>query len=270
MLNRIHNYDSTPYTRQSPQHSSTHDRFKAQFQQQGYLQYKSLELDIVSKLVLIDEFRHLEKAPHFGGAEQRYIRSSAALILPWEPELQPVWLPDEAPLDHRVNFKETTSQQYAALSAQVKQTIYLNQLIVDDFQLTFGLQQNQLPVRVGVHFMKLSTENPQRLAINSPDYFYQDQELFTFAHLVYRSNNLAGGVHYIATAQEKQKRLDEVDRQKILQQFTLQHPADSFAIYDPTVVHYVTPIQQMEQSLNKDAGEYWMIVIDFSPTQTKA
>lgn len=269
MLNKTYDQYPSPLNWAKYPSASCLDVYRIKFQKQGYLQFKSRELDIVSKLALIDEFNRLEPAPHFGHGEQRYIRSSAALLFPWKQEPDPLWIREEKKLEAAIHATGAGTTGYATLSAKVKQNAYLNQLIVDDFQLTFDLEKSGLPVYVGVHLMKLSTDNPQRLAMNSPDYFYQDQELFTFVHLVYRSNNLSGGVHYIATAKEKQKRLEEVDQQKILQQFTLQHTTDSFAIYDPTVAHYLTPIQQMEQSLNKDAGEYWMIVIDFSTSPPK-
>ncbi|MCH7335199.1 2OG-Fe dioxygenase family protein [Acinetobacter sp. NIPH 2699] len=251
---------------------------KKQFQKNGFLQYQALEVDIESKISISREFKVLEKDPFAPTNTQRFRRYGNALILPWEKEIKPIWLPttereDGTQLsgyDQGDNNPEHGSIRYFnALSDNVKQTKYLNQLIVEDYDLTFGLNEYYLPIYVGVHFVKLTSSSSQHLGISSPNCFHQDGEPFTFAHLFYRSNNIIGGENFIAHPSERNKRLSDVNVGNIYSQFTLKNISDSFAVHDPSVCHYVSPIQKINSIELDLPGERWMILIDYSLTKQK-
>lgn len=249
---------------------------KSSFEKNGFLQYKAAEVDSDSKRVIFEEFQMLEKDQFAPSDTQRFRRYGNALILPWEKEIKPIWLPPVANdngkylsgYDQGNNNPEHSSIRYFnALSEDVKKTKYLNQLVIDDYKLTFGLNDHYLPIYIGVHFVKLTSNSNCILGISSPDCFHQDGEPFTFAHLIYRSNNIVGGENYIAHPSERNKSLKEVNVENIYSHFTLKNISDSFAVHDSSVCHYVSPIKKVESSQDDLMGERWMILIDYSLTK---
>lgn len=249
---------------------------KSSFEKNGFLQYKAAEVDSDSKRVIFEEFQMLEKDQFAPSDTQRFRRYGNALILPWEKEIKPIWLPPVANdngeylsgYDQGNNNPEHSSIRYFnALSEDVKKTNYLNKLVIDDYKLTFGLNDHYLPIYIGVHFVKLTSNSSDILGISSPDCFHQDGEPFTFAHLIYRSNNIVGGENYIAHPSERNKSLKEVNVENIYSHFTLKNISDSFAVHDSSVCHYVSPIKKVEPSQDDLMGERWMILIDYSLTK---
>lgn len=249
---------------------------KSSFEKNGFLQYKAAEVDSDSKRVIFEEFQMLEKDQFAPSDTQRFRRYGNALILPWEKEIKPIWLPPVANdngeylsgYDQGTNNPEHSSIRYFnALSEEVKKTNYLNQLVIDDYKLTFGLNDHYLPIYIGVHFVKLTSNSSDILGISSPDCFHQDGEPFTFAHLINRSNNIIGGVNYIAHPSERNKSLKEVNVENIYSHFTLKNISDSFAVHDSSVCHYVSPIKKIESHQDDLIGERWMILIDYSLTK---
>ncbi|MCG5227139.1 2OG-Fe dioxygenase family protein [Acinetobacter pittii] len=249
---------------------------KSSFEKNGFLQYKAAEVDSDSKRVIFEEFQMLEKDQFAPSDTQRFRRYGNALILPWEKEIKPIWLPPVANdngeylsgYDQGNNNPEHSSIRYFnALSEDVKKTNYLNKLVIDDYKLTFGLNDHYLPIYIGVHFVKLTSNSSDILGISSPDCFHQDGEPFTFAHLIYRSNNIVGGENYIAHPSERNKSLKEVNVENIYSHFTLKNISDSFAVHDSSVCHYVSPIKKVESSQDDLMGERWMILIDYSLTK---
>lgn len=249
---------------------------KSSFEKNGFLQYKAAEVDTDSKKVIFEEFQMLEKDQFAPSDTQRFRRYGNALILPWEKEIKPIWLPPVANdngeylsgYDQGTNNPEHSSIRYFnALSEEVKKTKYLNQLVIDDYKLTFGLNDHYLPIYIGVHFVKLTSNSSDILGISSPDCFHQDGEPFTFAHLIYRSNNIIGGENYIAHPSERNKSLKEVNEKNIYSHFTLKNISDSFAVHDSSVCHYVSPIKKIESHQDNLIGERWMILIDYSLTK---
>jgi len=249
---------------------------KSSFEKNGFLQYKAAEVDTDSKRVIFEEFQMLEKDQFAPSDTQRFRRYGNALILPWEKEIKPIWLPPVANdngeylsgYDQGNNNPEHSSIRYFnALSEEVKKTKYLNQLVIDDYKLTFGLNDHYLPIYIGVHFVKLTSKSSDILGISSPDCFHQDGEPFTFAHLIYRSNNIIGGENYIAHPSERNKSLKEVNEKNIYSHFTLKNISDSFAVHDSSVCHYVSPIKKIESHQDNLIGERWMILIDYSLTK---
>ncbi|NUF54040.1 hypothetical protein HUN16_17010, partial [Acinetobacter seifertii] len=69
---------------------------KSSFEKNGFLQYKAAEVDSDSQRVIFEEFQMLEKDQFAPSDTQRYRRYGNALILPWEKEIKPIWLPPVA------------------------------------------------------------------------------------------------------------------------------------------------------------------------------
>lgn len=101
----------------------------------------------------------------------------------------------------------------------------------------------------------------------SPDCFHQDGEPFTFAHLVRRASDTCGGINYIGSVDVRNRALNDVLDDEIIARFELREFMDSFAVHDPRVSHYVTPIRKAT-SHGEDA-ERCIILIDFSLTVQK-
>lgn len=252
-------------------------KLKENLRQNGFIQYKASDIDIESKITIAREFKALEQDPFSAAKNHRFIRYGNALILPWEKEIRPIWLPttlsedgqELSGYDQGNNTSEQDSIRYLnALSQNVKLSHYLNQLITEDYALTFGLKEYYLPIYVGIHFVKL-TSDVQNLGINMPDSFHQDGKPFTFAHLFYRSSNITGGENYIASPSEKNKRLEDVNAENIYTHFTLKNILDSFAMHHSSVCHYISPIQKIPNNQLNYLGERWVILIDFSLTKQK-
>jgi hypothetical protein len=249
---------------------------KENFYRDGFLQYKASEMDIESKISIYNEFKKIEKDPFSSPENNRFRRYGNALIFPWDDVIKPIWLPtklDEnqnelSGYDQGDNNPEHSSIRYfSALSNQVKSSNYLNKLIVEDYELTFGLDNHNLPIYVGVHFVKLVSESDSVLGISSPDCFHQDGEPFTFAHLIYRSNSTEGGTNYIAHIDERNKKLGTVNTKNIYSEFTLINSLESFAVHDSSVCHYVSPIKK--KKYDQIDAERWMILIDYSLMKQK-
>lgn len=203
----------------------------------------------------------------------RYRRYGNGIILPWRIDDSPEWLPthlDEnsrhlSGYDQGSNNPEHDSTRYfCALTNSVKDTSFLKSLVMHDFKQTFWpTRYTRFPIYFGVHFVKLLADAPNKFGISSPNCFHQDGEPFTFAHLVSRSENTRGGVNYVAKPEARNKTLDFVNGNEIHQEFELGSFLQSFAVHDPAVSHYVTPIQMNNENGSK--AERCIILIDFSP-----
>lgn len=249
---------------------------KQEFQKNGYLQYKAQDADDYCKNIIFDEFKKLEKDEFSDENNQRFRRYGNAIIYPWDTSKNVTWLPTKitpdgnelSGYDQGSNNPEHDSIRYFnALSSDVKNTAYLNRLIMDDYDLTFGFESYHLPIYVGVHFVKLISNNINELGVSSPNCFHQDGEPFTFAHLIYRSENVEGGVNYIACSSQRNIELENVDYNKVHHEFTMKNFGDSFIVQDSRVSHYVSPIRKRDE--NFSSAERWMILIDYSFTKQK-
>ena len=246
---------------------------KKQFKNCGFIQYESININDIDMSYLQQEFKSLELDPFRPSETLRYRCYGNALILPWEDELKVKWIPSKninnknlSGYDQGGNNPEHSSMRYfASIHEKVKRTSFLNDLVIEDYKLTFGFEDLSLPVYVGIHFVKLYSTDMSLPSISSPDCFHQDGELFTFAHLVYRSENADGGVNYFACTTQRNLRLEDVDQSKIISSFTLKNFGDSFAVHDPDVCHYVSPITPKKNEIK--SAERWMILIDFSKTK---
>ncbi|WP_249977849.1 2OG-Fe dioxygenase family protein [Vreelandella olivaria] len=114
-----------------------------------------------------------------------------------------------------------------------------------------------------MHFVRIVSSSINNRGISSPNCFHQDGEPFTFAHLVSRSKSTNGGVNYIGSTHVRNLTLNEVAEEDICAKFELREFMDSFAVHDPRVSHYVSPIVKSE--VDAEDADRCMILIDFSP-----
>lgn len=197
--------------------------FENDLQTKGYMHYQAATpCSQEDKGFLLDEVRGLEKDPYAPENTIRHRRYGNAIILPWKNnELH--WLPTKiqggkqfSGYDQGSNNPEHDSIRYFnALSPQLKSTEFMNQLVIEDFEKTFGLNDHYLPVYVGVHIVKVICKDNEKLGFSSPDCFHQDGEPFTFAHLISRSENALGGRNYIADIESRNKTLSQVNNNNI-------------------------------------------------------
>lgn len=242
------------------------------FKKSGFMHYKakakcsSQEMD-----TLLTEVACLQKDPY---APQETIRKRSygnAIILPWEAD-KLYWLPtakhdgkEKSGYDQGSNNPDHDSIRYFnALSKAFKATEFINELVLEDYNHTFGLSEHYLPIYVGVHLVSVSCTNNAKPGFSSPDCFHQDGEPFTFAHLVNRSENAVGGKNYIAGTAIRNKTLPEVSDSDIIHEFQLDGFMDSFAVCDDLVSHYVDHLYMKDPS---SPVERTMILIDFSRTK---
>ncbi|WP_439853854.1 2OG-Fe dioxygenase family protein [Pseudomonas yamanorum] len=237
--------------------------------------YPEIEYEVIDEVELKHEFDVLEVDPFAPQGVNRFRRYANGVIMPWKPSSDVHWMPPVedglgkilAGYDQGGNNPDHSNIRYFnSLSVNVKTNRLLNKLILDDFSHTFWDWTGQpFPIYFGVHFVKLQSHSPHDLGISSPNLFHQDGEPFTFAHLVHRSSNACGGINYIGTTFARNKSLEEVSEGDIVRSFTLNAFLESFAVFDPAVSHYVSPISKMDST--DSAAERCMILIDFSKTR---
>lgn len=246
--------------------------------QEGYAHYfprVSQKYDVEDLTLLKSEFAQLEKDEYAPPGVNRFRRYGNGVLLPWQTSSTVHWLPivldqagrRRAGYDQGGNNPEHTNIRYFhSLSEKVKNDRVLLDLIGEDFSYTFWSRAGQpLPVYFGVHFVKLVSLRPDDLGISSPNFFHQDGEPFTFAHLVHRSKNMIGGINYIASVEARDMPIEEVAPEKIISQFTLSKPLESFVVHDPKVSHYVSPVRKADEHSLEEC-ERSIILIDFSAT----
>lgn len=249
---------------------------KNSFQEQGYLKTTINPLFLASKAqdeikILRNNFDSLTRDPYSEASSNRFRSYSNLIILPWDRKI--IWLPLENKNGRYVSsywqggFNPEhidTYRSFTPLSNEAKNTALLNNLILHDFDLTFWKTKNNLPIYVGVHFVKLLVMKKDEVAFSSPDLLHRDGEAFTFAHLFERKN-VQGGVNYISTPELANNKIEDVPEDKILMKFELQEPFESYAVCDEMVSHYVSPITIDNPQLSYGYRE--IILIDFSNVQ---
>jgi hypothetical protein len=221
------------------------------------------------------EFQGLERDPYAPPGANRFRRYGNGVILPWSGDRRLHWLPavEDGSANGRAGYGQgfhnpdyAETRFFHALSPGMKQNGLLARLILDDLTHTFWPSIGQpLPIYFGVHFIKLTSTGSEDPGMSSPDCFHQDGEPFTFAHLIRRSANVEGGVNSIGRTNLRDLPYCKAPREHILEEFTLADPFDSFAVHDPRVSHYVSPIKRRNSS-SDEICERCMILVDFSPT----
>jgi hypothetical protein len=217
-----------------------------------------------------EEFDRLPRDPYGGDTDNRFRSYARGVVLPWERKL--TWLPTATDAQGKPTTEyyqgkynpEFANQKRAlrALSDDIKHSPFLHRLIWMDFDLTFWpAPYRAIPLLLGVSFIKMGVDAEHRRAFSTPDSFHQDGEVFTFAHLIKREH-VTGGVNAIAKPACAGKHLTEIGSDELLATFELCRPLETYAIFDPLVSHYVTPI---ELAPGEDRGERSIMLIDFTP-----
>ncbi|MGH8037955.1 MAG: 2OG-Fe dioxygenase family protein [Pseudomonas sp.] len=227
---------------------------------------------------LLSEFDLLERDEFAPYGANRFRRYGSGVILPWKNDGEISWLPAVVDAlgrkragysqgDHNPDYAGV--RDFPSLSEDVRSSPMLLELVREDFSLTFWASHEQrLPIYVGVHFIKLTSRGAHDPGVSSPDCFHQDGEPFTFAHLIHRSEGLAGGINYIGQPSLRNVPMEQANCSEIIATFTLDKPLESFAVHDPKVTHFVSPIIRPEGH-RSDTCERCMVLIDFSPTVQK-
>ncbi|MEU5242335.1 2OG-Fe dioxygenase family protein [Streptomyces lydicus] len=218
---------------------------------------------------LRDAFAELPPDPYAEHAH-RFRRYGRAVYVPWDQSL--TWLPttpDPAlgPVTEYYQGEHNPEhrgerRRFPAVTPEARANALLRQIILFDAEEACQLESLRHGlVHVGVHFLKLAVDGADEVAVPSPNALHQDGEPFTFAHLISRYN-VTGGVNVIAPPRCAGLRPQEVNEELIEAEFTLDGPLDSYAVYDPKVSHYVSPVR-----LGPDArrGERSVLLVDFTP-----
>ncbi|HAB5395123.1 TPA_asm: hypothetical protein GB599_01435 [Salmonella enterica subsp. enterica serovar Mbandaka] len=246
--------------------------------QKGYSTFSVRETFSAQDIAQVHrEFDELEPDFYAPNGVRRFRRYGNGVIVPWRKDVGVEWMP--VTIDSRGhgmsgydqggnNPEHGNIRYFHALSAEVKATDLLASLVMRDFKDTFWPENGlQSPIYFGVHLVRIISSSISDRGISSPDCFHQDGEPFTFAHLVRRSKSTSGGVNYIGSTSVRNMVLGDVSKNEILEKFELRDFMDSFAVHDPRVSHYVTPIVKSEGGLEN--AERCMILIDFSPMVQK-
>ncbi|OYD07022.1 2OG-Fe dioxygenase family protein [Paludifilum halophilum] len=245
------------------------------FQKQGYIRF-----DLQSELAdsgLLNHFDPLKQvftdlpADPYARDTQRYRRYSRAVIIPWTHELH--WLPNYHPRNgepvceyYQGAYNAEYQEEYRAFAPvpeAIKSNPLLQEMILYNFKLTFWDERIlTMPIHVGVHFVKMSVDDPDSESVASPNHVHQDGEPFTFCHLIERSN-VIGGINTIATPECAGKNREEIDPNLIHEEFELTSPLESYGICDRMVSHYVSGVRL---GTDRDVAERSAILIDYVPT----
>ena len=155
-------------------------------------------------------------------------------------------------------------RRFGRISSKFAESQQIQDLILEDYRLTSWHEYpTEFPLCVGVSIIRFFV-GPHTKKSHSvgatPNYFHQDGEVFTFAHLL-ETQNAAGGQNYIATTDCVGYPPDRVAN-KILSQFTMSEFMDSYAIYDPKISHHVDGITKKH---SKSSASRTVLLIDFTP-----
>jgi hypothetical protein len=218
------------------------------------------------------EFDMLCRDP-YGPSDNRFRSYSRGILLPWNASFE--WIPPtKLVAGHPTTeyFQGPYNPHFSgerrvlpSITENTKSNPLLRRLIWLDFDRTFWTKELcGYPLQVGVSFIKLQVDTENRRALSTPDSFHQDGETFTFAHLV-RREGIQGGVNAITHPSAAGKSVAQVPHGEFLAEFELHEPLESYAIFDPMVSHYVSPI---ELAADCGKGERSIMLIDFTPMVT--
>lgn len=135
--------------------------------------------------LLHKEFSTLERDIYAPKEVNRYRRYANAIILPWKNnELS--WLPTKkeggkelSGYDQGSNNPEHNNIRYFnAISTELKNSDFLKNLVIDDFEKTFGMNTHYLPIYAGIHLVKVCCLDNKFPGFSSPDCFYQKRNLY--------------------------------------------------------------------------------------------
>ncbi|GAB2712398.1 2OG-Fe dioxygenase family protein [Kitasatospora kifunensis] len=214
-------------------------------------------------------FADLPADPYAEGSN-RYRRYGGAVYLPWERSL--TWLPASSHprLGPVTEFYQGeynpeysgTRRYFSAIATEILENPLLREIVLFDAAQMLWLKDfGNGPLFVGVHFVKLAVDDLGDVAVSSPDALHQDGEPFSFVHLISR-DNVVGGVNVIAPPRCAGLRPEEVTRDLLHAEFTLEDPLDSFGVYDPLVSHYVSSVGRGNEPRG---GERSVLLVGFTP-----
>jgi hypothetical protein len=181
------------------------------------------------------------------------------------------WVPDE--LDANGSAVSTYVQeslnpefpgvkrQFAALPPHLKANSLLAGQVLRDLDMTFWSNRDlERHLLVHVHVISLRVTKPGEEAKPSPPCLHRDGEPFTFVHLIKREN-VAGGINALAPPECEGCRPEEI-RDKLIAQFELTAPFESYGVVDSMVSHHVDGVRQADATM---AAERAVVLIDFTP-----
>src|SRR6185437_13400220 len=222
-------------------------------QEAGFIKAKLNPFNLSTKAQLDLEMIHqnfdtLPKDPYAPNDCNRFRAYSNLIIIPWERKIH--WIP---PVHVNGNFlsgywqgkfnpeHKDAIRYFTPLLSETRNTLFLKNLIMHDFDLTFWNSSTTLPIYVGIHFVKLLVSDKNQIAFSSPDLLHRDGEAFTFAHL-FKRFNVKGGTNYISKPEYANKKINEVDPNNILDKFEMYDQLDTYGVCDQLVSHYVSPV----------------------------
>ena len=224
---------------------------------------------------LADVFADLPADPYAPEAN-RFRRFSRAVYLPWTEEMS--WIPgipddsfgtvaefDQAGYNSEFN---ASRRRFAEIPATLRDDPLLFYLIRFDLaQVRWLSELTFKPVHVGVHLVKLSAPGPTDVASSSPNCLHQDggSATFTFVHLIDR-RNAVGGENVIAAPEHAGTLPEHLPPAAVISRFTLLEPLDTFAVHDPRVGHYVSPVRRGDGS---GPGERCALLVGLTPLTPK-
>lgn len=220
---------------------------------------------------IAEAFKRLPPDPYAPRAN-RFRRYSRAVYLPWTQEL--TWIPGVPDDVHGLAAEfnqggynteyENVRRLLPEIPTELRDDSLLLRLIRFDLDQALWLEElGKNPVHVGVHTVKLSVSDPADTAISSPNCLHQDGGAFTFtfAHLVGRSNAV-GGENVIASPSCAGLLPENLSATVVKARFTLVEPLDTYAVHDPRVSHYISPVRCGD---GQGPGERCVLLVGLAP-----
>jgi hypothetical protein len=214
-------------------------------------------------------FDTLPADAHAPGSNRRR-RYARAIVAPWDLSLW--WVPtveDERHGDVHEYYQGRHNPEYPgsrrvfpAIPKELFDNEVFRGLVLDDLSQTLWLPEFEKSlIHVGIHFVKLVVHEEDAEAVSSPNVLHQDGEPFTFAHLI-RRENVRGGVNYIAPPRCTGMLPSELREEVFCDSFLLKEPLDTYAVYDPLVCHYISPLRRGDEA---GEAERSVVLVDFTP-----
>lgn len=203
-----------------------------------------------------------------GVGSGRYRRHSKALLYPQEMELRFLKPRDGMTTYNQGAFNAehpNKIRELHTISEELLSTPALQSLVWYNFEQTqWEGYDLTFPLCIGFSIIKffISGKADQSRSIGAtPDALHQDGEVYTFAHLLERTN-ANGALNVIAPPEAAGNHPAAIDETNIIEQFTLENYFDSYAIFDPKVSHYVSGISRR---VDGSDGSRTVLLVDFTP-----
>lgn len=121
-----------------------------------------------------------------------------------------------SPADFNPDYSDDAVRSMPALPTWITSLPLLHELLIHDAKLAdWNLHDFNNPIHIGIHFIKCEPSDDFPEAVSSPNALHQDGEIFSFVHLLERTN-VDGGANAVALPQWVGKLPEDIPKEFLL------------------------------------------------------